>query len=157
MKKINKYLVSLAVLSLFILAGCSGGVPPSSSFNFSGNWTMTNTTLSSTLATSDIGSTTTAKCNIVDTNGSLTIYNFRLINQEFMRWNTGYGTRVGNKLTGNVNGSYTNMYGDPVSMTIYFEGTINKDGISGSGYWTHTFNVYGFFDQASGATIFVKG
>jgi hypothetical protein len=157
LKKLNVHFVLIVIVFALFLAGCSGGVPSSSSFNFSGNWTMTNSTLSSTLAMSDIGSTTTAKCNIVDTNGSLTIYNFRLVNQEFMKWNTGYGSRIGNKLTGNVNGSYTNIYGDPVSMTIYFEGTINKDGISGSGYWTQTFNVYGYFDTSSGVTIFVKG
>jgi hypothetical protein len=46
---------------------------------------MTNTTLTTTSpALADIGATTTAKCNIVDNNGSLTINNFRIVGQEFI-------------------------------------------------------------------------
>ena len=141
-----------------ILTGCSGGTPTGPSMNFTGNWTMTNTTTSTTSSVlADIGATTTAKCNIDDNNGSLSIYNFRIVGQEFINWDTGYGTRSGNKLTANISGSYLNIYGDPVSITLYFEGEINTDGISGAGYWTQTFNIYGYIDSASGTTVFVKG
>ena len=140
-----------------VLTGCSDGTPTGSSADFTGNWTMTNTTTSSSIIGIGVGSTTTAKCNITDNNGSLAIHNFRIVGQEFIKWDTGYGTRIGNNLTANVSGSYINIYRDPVSLTIYFEGDINANGISGTGYWTQTYNIYGLIDSASGATVFVKG
>jgi len=118
---------------------------------------MTNTTTYTTTSFFDVGAVTTAKCNIVDNNGSLTIYNFRIIGQEYINWNIGYGVRNNFTLTGNISGSYLNIYGSTVSLTISFEGNINVDGISGNGNWTQTISVYGYIDSASGSTIFIKG
>jgi hypothetical protein len=150
------FLVSFVLVS--ILTGCTPGGGPITTTDFSGDWTMTNTTTSTSAPSLfSIGSTSTTKCNIVDNNGSLTIYNFKLVGNEFYNWNVGYGTRSGNHLNANVTGSYLNVYGDTVSVTIYFEGDIDSDGISGTGTWTHTFSIYGNTDSASGTTIFVKG
>jgi hypothetical protein len=143
---------------IVILSGCPRGSPTTPSIDFSGNWTMTNTTLTTTSpALADIGATTTAKCNIVDNNGSLTINNFRIVGQEFINWEVGYRDRPGNNLAANVSGSYLNTYRDPLSLTLYFEGDIKSNGISGTGTWTQTFNIYGYIDTVSGTTIFVKG
>lgn len=128
------------------LVGCSGVTTPS--VNLTGNWTMTNSSSSGI---------TTAKCNIVDSSGSLTIYNFYIVGQEYINWNTGYGTLNNSTLTANISGSYLNIYGSTVSTTVYFEGTINASGITGSGTWIQTFNVSGNFYSYSGNTIFTKG
>jgi len=143
---------------VIFLAGCGsgGGVIPST--NLSGNWTTTNTTTFTTSSQiADVGAVTTAKCNIVDNSGSLTIYNFYIIGQPFINWNTGYGTFKNSIITANISGSYLNIYGSTVSTIVYFEGTIDSSGISGSGTWIQTISVYGYSDSASGTTIFIKG
>jgi len=139
------FAILFLTLSIF-LSGCSGVTTPS--INLTGNWTMTNA------STSGI---TTSKCNIVDNSGSLTIYNFYIVGQEYINWNTGYGTFNDSTLTANISGSYLNISGSTVSTIVYFEGTINASGISGSGTWIQTFSVYGDIQSASGTTIFIKG
>ena len=140
-------MVLFLILAIF-LSGCSGsgGVIPST--NLTGDWTMTNSSASGT---------TTSKCNIVDSSGSLTIYNFYIVNQEYINWNTGYGTFNKPILTANISGSYLNQYGSTVSTIVYFEGTINTSGISGSGTWYQTFSVSGYTWIYEGTTIFIKG
>jgi len=150
------FLLGLALVVVMFLVGCSGGgVIPST--NISGNWTMTNMVTATNNPIHNIGATTTAKCNIVDSSGSLTIYNFDIVNQELIDWNTGYGTFNKPTLTGNVNGSYLNIYGKTVSNIIYFEGVLGASGISGSGTWTQTISVSGYTWTSSGTTIFIKG
>lgn len=145
----RKYFILVLVLILTIfLVGCSGGGTVIPSINLSGNWTMTNSSASGF---------TTAKCNIVDSSGSLTIYNFYIVGQPFINWNTGYGTFKNSTIIANISGSYLNIYGSTVSTIIYFEGTISTSGISGSGTWIQTFSVYGDIQSASGTTIFIKG
>jgi hypothetical protein len=152
------FLITLTLTLVIFLSGCAGGGIVTPSINLTGNWTMTNTTTYTTSSLiADVGAVTTAKCNIVDNNGSLTIYNFRIIGQEYINWNIGYGVRDNFTLTGNISGSYLNIYGSTVSTVIYFEGIINADGISGNGNWTQTISVYGYIDSASGSTIFIKG
>ncbi|MBA7577987.1 hypothetical protein ES695_18890 [Candidatus Atribacteria bacterium 1244-E10-H5-B2] len=155
MKRIYPLTILFLILTIF-LSGCGGVVTPS--VNSSGNWTMTNTTTFTTSSLiADIGAVTTSKCNIVDNSGSLTIYNFYIVGQPFINWSTGYGTFKNSIITANISGSYLNVYGSTVSLVIYFEGTINPDGISGSGTWTQTISVYGYLDSASGTTTFIKG
>jgi hypothetical protein len=157
MKKKSFLIIAFLILAIF-LTGCAGGGIVTPSINLTGNWTMTNaTTYTTSPLIADVGAVTTAKCNIIDNSGSLTIYNFRIIDQEYINWNIGYGVRNNFNLTGNINGSYLNTYGSTVSTVIYFEGTINPNGISGNGNWTQTLSVYGYFDYASGTTIFIKG
>ena len=141
-------LVGLVLILVMFLVGCSGGGTVTPSTNLTGNWTMTNSSASGT---------TTSKCNIVDSSGSLTIYNFYIVNQEYINWNTGYGTFNKPILTANISGSYLNQYGSTVSTIVYFEGTINTSGISGSGTWYQTFSVSGYTWITSGTTIFIKG
>lgn len=88
MKRKYFFVVLFLILVIF-LSGCGSIIPP---INLSGSWTMTNIITTTNNPIHDIGATTTAKCNIVDSSGSLTIYNFDIINQEFINWNTGYGT-----------------------------------------------------------------
>ncbi len=155
----NKKLFYIVVFLIFgiLLVGCSG-IAPSTSTGITGNWTMTNTTTSSTHpVVFPVGNVTTAKCNIVDKSGSLTIYNFKIIGSEFVNWNTGYGTFKNSVINANISGSYLNTFGATVSTIIYFEGIISTNGISGSGNWVHTISVYGNIDSASGSTIFIKG
>jgi len=133
------------ILAIF-LVGCGGVTTPS--VNLTGNWTMTNS--------SDSG-VTTSKCNIVDSSGSLTLYNFYIIDQEYISWNTGYGTFNNSAISANISGSYINIYGSTVSTIVYFEGTIASSGISGSGTWVQTFSVSGEIYSYSGTTIFIKG
>ena len=103
---------------------------------------MTNTTTYTTSSLiADIGAVTTSKCNIVDDAGAITIYNFKIIGQEYIDWNIGYGVLNNFNLTANISGSYLNVYGSIVSTIIYFEGTINAVGISGNGNWTQTISV----------------
>ena len=157
--KISRKIPQISILFLIfaiLLSGCSGVTTPAT--NLSGKWTTTNTTTFTTSTyLADIGAVTTAKCNIVDNSGSLTIYNFHIIGQPFIKWNTGYGTFKNSIITANISGSYLNVYGSTVSTIVYFEGTINSSGISGSGTWVQTVSVYGYFDSASGTTIFIKG
>jgi len=143
----SKYLfvISFLILAIF-LVGCGGVTTPS--VNLTGNWTMTNS--------SDSG-VTTSKCNIVDSSGSLTLYNFYIIDQEYISWNTGYGTFNNSAISANISGSYINIYGSTVSTIVYFEGTIASSGISGSGTWVQTFSVSGEIYSYSGTTIFIKG
>jgi hypothetical protein len=157
LKFCSKYfLVILFLILVVFLPGCSGVTTPAT--NLSGNWTATNTTTSTTSTQiADIGAVTTAKCNIVNNSGSLTIYNFYIIGQPFINWNTGYGTFKNSVITANISGSYLNVYGSIVSTIVYFEGTIGSSGISGSGTWVQTVSVYGYFDSASGTTVFIKG
>ena len=156
MKRETFFVILFLTLAIF-LSGCAVGGIVTPSINLTGNWTMTNTTTYTTTSFFDVGTVTTAKCNIIDNSGSLTIYNFRIIGSEFINWNIGYGVRNNFTITGNISGSYLNIYGSKVSTVIYFEGTINPDGISGNGNWTQTLSVYGYFDYASGTTIFIKG
>jgi len=157
MKKKPFLIIAFLIFSMF-LVGCNGAGIITPSINISGNWTMTNTTTyTSSSLIADIGAVTTSKCNIVDDAGALTIYNFKIIGQEYIDWNIGYGVLNNFNLTANISGSYLNVYGSTVSTIIYFEGTINVDGISGSGNWTQTVSVYGYMDSASGSTIFIKG
>lgn len=103
------------------------------------------------------GFTTTSKCNIVDSSGSLTIYNFMIINQGYINWNTGYGTFNKPILTANINGSYLTIIGSTVSDVFYFEGNIDANGISGGGSWIETFIGNGDIQIVSGTTSFIKG
>ena len=145
MKKKYFFIILFLVLAMF-LVGCSGGTIPS--INLTGKWTMTNSSTSGV---------TTAKCNITDNSGSLTIYNFYIVGDESKDWNIGYGTFNGSAISASVSGSYTNIYYQTVSTTVYFEGTINSSGIYGTGTWTQTFNVAGNLYSLSGTTIFTKG
>jgi len=147
MKRKYYFVILFLVLAIF-LSGCSGSGVVTPSTNLTGNWTMTNSSASGT---------TTSKCNIVDSSGSLTIYNFYIVNQEYINWNTGYGTFNKPILTANISGSYLNQYGSTVSTIVYFEGTINTSGISGSGTWYQTFSVSGYTWIYEGTTIFIKG
>jgi hypothetical protein len=139
------FVILFLILAIF-LVGCGGVTTPS--VNLTGNWTMTNS--------SDSG-VTTSKCNIVDSSGSLTLYNFYIIDQEYISWNTGYGTFNNSAISANISGSYINIYGSTVSTIVYFEGTIASSGISGSGTWVQTFSVSGEIYSYSGTTIFIKG
>ncbi len=145
MKRKYFFVILFLIFAIF-LAGCGGVTTPS--VNLTGNWTMTNS--------SDSG-VTTSKCNIVDSSGSLTLYNFYIIDQEYISWNTGYGTFNNSAISANISGSYTNIYGSTVSTIVYFEGTIASSGISGSGTWVQTFSVSGEIYSYSGTTIFIKG
>jgi len=157
MKRKHFFVILFLIFAIF-LVGCSGTGIITPSIDLTGNWTMTNTTTYTTSSLiADIGAVTTSKCNIVDNDGSLIIYNFKIIGQEYINWNVGYGTFNNSALTGNISGSYLNIYGSTVSLTLSFEGTISTDGISGSGTWTETISVYGYIDSASGTTIFIKG
>lgn len=142
------FLVGLVLLLAMVLVGCSGGGTVTPSTNLTGNWTMTNSSSSGV---------TTTKSNIVDSSGSLTIYNFYIVGDESKDWNTGYGTFNGSTISASVSGSYTNIYYQTVSTTVYFEGTINSSGIYGTGTWIQTFNVSGNLYSLSGTTIFTKG
>lgn len=137
------FVILLLILIIF-LCGCNseGGII-TPSINLTSNWAMTNTTIytySSFIA--DIGAATTSKCNIINDAGVLTIYIFGIIGQEYVNWNIGYRVRNNFTLTGNISGSYLNIYGSIVSTVIYFESIINTDGISGNGNWTKTISVY---------------
>ena len=156
MKRKYFLLVLVLILTIF-LVGCNGGGTVTPSTNITGNWTMTNIVTATNNPIHNIGATTTAKCNIVDSSGSLTIYNFDIVNQEFINWNTGYGTFYKPTLIANINGSYLNIYYQTVSTIIYFEGTLDASGISGSGTWTQTISVSGYTWTTSGTTIFIKG
>jgi len=145
MKEKYFFVILFLILAIF-LVGCGGVTTPS--VNLTGNWTMTNS--------SDSG-VTTSKCNIVDSSGSLTLYNFYIIDQEYISWNTGYGTFNNSAISANISGSYINIYGSTVSTIVYFEGTIASSGISGSGTWVQTFSVSGEIYSYSGTTIFIKG
>jgi len=142
------FFVGLVLMLVMFLAGCAGGGIVTPSINLTGNWTMTNFSASGT---------TTSKCNIVDSSGSLTIYNFYIVGQEYINWNTGYGTFKNSIITANISGSYLNQYGSTVSTIVYFEGTIGSSGISGSGTWYQTFSVSGYTWIYEGTTIFIKG
>ena len=157
MKRISYFLILILIFAIFLTGCTGGGVIITPSTNISGNWTMTNMVTATNNPIHNIGATTTAKCNIVDSSGSLTIYNFDIVNQELIDWNTGYGTFNKPTLTGNVNGSYLNIYYQTVSNIIYFEGIIDASGISGSGTWIQTISVSGYTWITSGTTIFIKG
>ena len=142
------FLVGLVLLLAMVLVGCSGGGTVTPSINLTGNWTMTNSSSSGV---------TTSKCNIVDSSGSLTIYNIDIVGDESKDWNTGYGTLNGFTISASVSGSYTNIYYQTVSTTVYFEGTIDSSGFYGTGTWIQTYNVSGNFYSYTGTTIFTKG
>jgi len=156
MKKKYYFVILFLVLAIF-LSGCSGGGTVIPSTNITGNWTMTNIVTATNNPIHNIGATTTSKCNIVDSSGSLTIYNFYIVNSEYINWNTGYGTFNKPIITANISGSYLNIYGSTVSEVIYFEGNIDASGISGSGTWIQTISVSGYTWITSGTTIFIKG
>ena len=46
-----------------------------------------------------------AKCNITDSSGSLTIYNFDIVGDESKDWNTGYGKFNGSTISASVSDS----------------------------------------------------
>ncbi len=140
------FLLGLVLVITMFLVGCSGGITPS--INLTGNWTMTNSSASGI---------TTSKCNIVDSSGSLTLYDFYIVNQEYINWNTGYGTFNNSSISANISGSYINIFGSTVSTVVYFEGTINSSGIYGTGTWIQTNSVSGEIFTYSGNTIFIKG
>lgn len=140
------FLLGLVLVITMFLVGCGGITTPS--VNLTGNWTMTNSSASGI---------TTSKCNIVDSSGSLTLYNFYIVNQEYINWNTGYGTFNNPSISANISGSYINIFGSTVSTVVYFEGTINSSGISGTGTWIQTNSVSGEIFTYSGNTIFIKG
>ena len=142
------FFVGLVLVLVMFLVGCSGGGTITPSVNLTGSWTMTNS------STSGI---TTSKCNIVGSSGSLTLYNFYIVDQEYIDWNTGYGTFNNSAISANISGSYTNIFGSTVSTIVYFEGTISSGGISGTGTWVQTFSVSGDISSVSGTTIFIKG
>ena len=142
------FLVGLVLILVMFLVGCSGGGMVTPSTNLTGKWTMTNSSTSGV---------TTVKCNITDNSCSLTIYNFDIVGDESMDWNTGYGTFNGSTISASVSGSYTNISFQTVSTTVYFEGTIDSSGIYGTGTWIQTFNVSGNLYSLSGNTIFTKG
>ncbi len=158
MKKRYYFVILFLILTIF-LSGCGGVIIPS--INLTGNWTMTNITTYTTYPFFDIGEVTTAKCNIVDNSGSLTIDDFWIVGQEYIDWNVGYGTFSNSTLTANISGSFIyptgNIYESTVSYVIYFEGNIDASGISGSGTWIQTLNDLGYIYSASGTTIFIKG
>ena len=156
MKRKFFLLILVLVLAMF-LVGCSGGGTVLPSTNVTGNWTMTSVVTYTNNPLNDVGATSTSKCDIVDSSGSLTIYNFDIVNSELINWNTGYGTFNKPIMTVNISGSYPNIYGSTVSEVIYFEGTIDASGISGSGNWTLTDSVSGYTWVTSGTTIFIKG
>ncbi len=145
MKSKYYFVILFLVLAMF-LSGCNGATTPS--VNLTGNWTMTNSSTSGV---------TTSKCSIVDSSGSLTLYSFYIVDQEYINWNTGYGTFNNSAISANVSGSYTNIYSQTVSTIVYFEGTISSSGISGTGTWIQTFSVSGEIYSYSGTTIFIKG
>lgn len=142
------FFVGLVLILVMFLVGCSGGGTVIPSTNITGNWTMTNSSASGI---------TTSKCNIVDSSGSLTLYNFYIVNQEYINWNTGYGTFNNSSISANISGSYINIFGSTVSTVVYFEGTINSSGIYGTGTWIQTNSVSGEIFTYSGNTIFIKG
>lgn len=154
----NRKILCLVILmvSIFLMVGCCGNTPPIST-NMTGNWTMTNLAQSTNNPVHTIGSTTTAKCYISDNYGSLTISNFRLIDQEGIKWSTGYGSFNKPTISATINGNYINMYDQTVTTVIYFEGEIGSAGISGIGSWVQTMSVSGYTWITSGSTIFVKG
>ena len=154
MKKKYYFIILFLILTMF-LSGCGGVIIPS--INLTGNWTMTSIVTATNNPIHTIGATTTSKCNIVDNSGSLTIYNFDIVNSEYINWNTGYGTFNKPIITVNISGSYLNIYGSTVSEVIYFEGNIDASGISGSGTWIQTISVSGYTWITSGTTIFIKG
>jgi len=153
------FLVGLFLVLAIFLAGCGGGAggPGIPSTNMTGNWTMTNVVTATNNPIHDIGATSTTKCNIIDSSGSLTIYNFDIVNSETINWNTGYGTFNNPNIYVNISGSYLNIYYQTVSETIYFEGTINSSGIYGTGTWSQTISVAGYTWITSGTTVFTKG
>lgn len=140
------FLLGLVLVITMFLVGCSGGIAPS--ISLTGNWTMTNSSSSGV---------TTSKCYINDSSGNLIISNFYIVDQSYINWNTGYGTHSGSSITATVNGSYTNIFSQTVSVVIYFEGVINSSGIYGTGSWLQTNSVGGYIFTYSGDTIFVKG
>ena len=162
MKKKYYFIILFLILTMF-LSGCGGVIIPS--INLTGNWTMTNITTYTTYPFFDIGEVTTAKCNIVDNSGSLTIDNFWIVGQEYIDWNVGYGTFSNSTLTVNISGSFIYPTGNidestvsyAIYYVIYFEGNIDASGISGSGTWIQTLNDLGYIYSASGTTIFIKG
>lgn len=153
--KPNYFLLIILLAFSIILSGCSGTTVPSTSLT--GNWTMTNLTTSANNPIIDVGATTTAKCFITDSSGSLTVSNFRIINQEEIKWSTGYGKFINRTISANVNGSYINIFGQTVTTVIYFTGTIGSSGLSGTGTWVQTMSVGGYTWTSSGSTIFIKG
>jgi hypothetical protein len=75
---------------------------------------------------------------MIDNYGSLTIYNFKSFGQEYINWDTGYGTFNNPIITGKISGSYKNVYGQTVTTVINLSGTINPNGYNGSGNWSQT-------------------
>jgi len=150
--KILQIIILFLIFTIF-LSGCGGVTTPAT--NLSGNWKATNTTTFTDTPLFDIGAVTTAKCNIADNSGSLTIYNFHIIGQPFIEWNTGYGTFKNSVITAYIYGSYKKPCGAIVNTAFCFECAIND--IMGSGTWFQAFGWSCEFNSASGTTIFIKG
>ena len=149
----SKYFLSILILVLVVfLVSCGVSTP---SVNLTGNWTFSNLTTSSTTSHFPIGEVSKATCNMIDNYGSLTIYNFKSFGQEYINWGTGYGTFNNPIITGKISGSYKNVYGQTVTNVINHSGTITPNGHNGSGNWSQTISVSGYFDTASGTTSFI--
>ena len=99
---------------------------------------------------------TKSEFKIIDNLGSLTIYNYETTGQEFINWNTGYGTFNNPEILINLNGTYLNTDNYTVFVTIGIMGTINADGISGNGDWIQFFNLNDDVQSVSGITTFIK-
>jgi len=145
----SKYFLSILILVLVVfLVGCGVSTP-------SVNLTFSNLTTSSTTSHFPIGEVSKVTCYMIDNYGSLTIYNFKSFGQEYINWDIGYGTFNNPIITGKISGSYKNVYGQTVTTVINLSGTINPNGHNGSGNWSQTISVSGYFDTASGTTNFI--
>ena len=128
------------MLSLILLTSCIGVVP---SENLTGNWITVNT---------EFCSQTKSTFKIVDHSGSLTIYNYETTSQEYINWNTGYGTYNYPDVLILVNGTYYDEC--TVFVTVSITGTITSN--IGNGDWTQTFipdngqSVYGIMTFTKG-------
>jgi len=152
--KILQIIILFLIFTIF-LSGCGGVTTPTT--NLSGNWTMTNTTTYTDTPLFDIDTVINSKYIIYDNSDSLTIYGFHIIGLEYINWDLGYGTFNNSIVTINIYGSYKKPCGTIIYTTFCFEGTINADGISGSGTWFQAFSWSCDFHFASGTTILIKG
>ncbi len=156
MKRKYILLVLALVLAMFFV-GCSGTGIITPSINLTGYWTaVAITTSSSDPSFWPIGGIATAEYSINDNNGTLTIYNFKIINQEFINWGVGQGTFNYPGLVITISGSYLNIYGYPINITINFQGSINASGLNGSGYFTENFSSLVGTDEVLGNVTFTK-
>ena len=151
------FFVGLVLVLAMFFAGCSGTGIITPGINLTGYWTaVAITTSSSDPSFWPIGGIATAEYSINDNNGTLTIYNFKIINQEFINWGVGQGTFNYPGLAITISGSYLNIYGYPINITINFQGSINASGLNGSGYFTENFSSLVGTDEVLGNVTFTK-